>query len=162
MVIKGNEITAGALGVANFEGDRIRLPSRFVKSAKLMGRGPIDCWLLVVTPGRYRLLKQSAEDPSGALARIRDQIEEIVAPGDLLEGTEDNGHAAIPSRLIPCVATPRGPGWRVNVPKEAKGLASDGDKARFVFLLVVAGFVEIWFPDTLRQAVSVPISELLP
>ena len=38
----------------------------------------------------------------------------------------------------------------------------DGDAAKFVFLTVLAGYMEIWFPETLKQAMSVPISEVLP
>jgi hypothetical protein len=43
----------------------------------------------------------------------------------------------------------------------ARRLAPSGDAAKFVFLTVLAGYIEIWFPETLKQAMSVPISEVL-
>ena len=160
MVISGKPSTISRFTLAKFERDRIRLPPLFVERVGLTGKDRIDCWLLVVTPGRYRLLRQSMSG-DGDLSRIISQIEEVEEQGDLIDLTENNSEAAIPARLIPCVASPRGPGWRIHIPKEAKKLAAEKAEPSAVFLLVVAGFVEIWFPDTLREAVSLPISELL-
>lgn len=159
MVIDGIEISTTDFTVVEFEGERIRLPPRFVEQAGLAGTEPIECLLLVVTAGRYRLLRQPTGSTAGSLSRLLDQWDDAGADGGVLEATDNNARAAIRARLIPCVVSPRGPGWRVNVPKEARQLAP-GDRSR-VFLRIVAGFVEFWFPDTLRQAVSGPISDLL-
>jgi len=68
----------------------------------------------------------------------------------------------LPDRLIETTASPDKKGnWRVTIPEDARMLVPEGKKERFVFIKVCAGFVEIWFPDTLRQALSVPISEVL-
>ncbi len=161
MVINGNKISRSDFTNAKLVGERVRLPDHLADQAGLTGNARIACWLLVVKPGRYRLIKQPTGAATGSLSRIVAQIEELGSPGDLLDSTESDEEAGIRARLIPCVATPRGPGWRISVPKEARRLAPDGEEAKFVFILTVAGYVEIWFPNILRQAVSVPISELL-
>ena len=99
--------------------------------------------------------------PTGTLARILEAVEDAEEFGDLLDRTEDNGKDAIDVRLIPCTVslTPR-TGWRVNFPKAAKDLLSEKEEHAFVFVRIVAGYVEIWFPDTLRRALSSPLSAL--
>ena len=165
MVIDGRRILKRNLSVAEFEGDRIRLSSQIVGNAEqpwLVGKEPVECWLLVVTPGRYRLVPQPTGTPSEDLSRILRQIEESGAPGEVLDRTQNNARDGIPGRLIPCNVSPRGPGWRINFPKEAKELVSDKEDRSFVYVMIVAGFIEIWFPDTLRRASSQPIPEILP
>jgi len=41
-------------------------------------------------------------------------------------------------------------------------LVPDGERTRYLAVRVVAGFIELWFPDALRRALSVPLSEILP
>jgi hypothetical protein len=161
MVINGNTIQKGDLALLKFVGDRVRLTPELVDKARLSGSKPINCWLLVVTPGRYRLLRSPEGTATDDLSRILQQIEEAGATGEVLEGTENNEQAGIRARLIPCVVSPRGPGWRIHFPKAAKQLASEKGEPSHVFAFSVAGFVEFWFPDALRKAVSVPMSEIL-
>lgn len=153
------------LAKVKFDRERIRIPLHIVEGAKhprFAGVTEIKCWLLVVTPGRYRLIMQPKGTPTGTLAKILEAVEEAEEFGDLLDRTEDNGKDAIGARLIPSTVslTPR-TGWRVNFPKAAKDLLSEKDERAFVFVRIVAGYVEIWFPDTLRRALSSPLSELL-
>jgi len=162
MVIDGSESLGSDLFVAQFEGERILLPSRFAQQVGLTGTRKIDCWLLVIVPGRFRLLTPSSSGISRSLLRIRDRLGEVGEPGDMLDWTESNAQAAVRARLIPCVASPPRPGWRINFPKEAKELVPQKEDRSFVYVFTVAGFVELWFPDTLRRAISVRISSLLP
>jgi hypothetical protein len=163
LVIDGKRLEYAGFTPVNFDGDRIPLPSRFVEYAHLEGSAAAECWLLVVTAGRYRLVpsptKASAE--SSSLMRVLREWEDVATNGDVLAGTASNEHAAVRARIIPTVASPMGTGWRITLPKEAKALVPAGEDRSFVFVLVVAGFIEIWFPDTLRRAVSVPIADLL-
>jgi hypothetical protein len=161
MVISGKKIRSTKSKTVKFDGERICLPPRFAAQAHLDGNDQIECYLLVVTAGRYRLLKKERTVPKGTLSKILSQIEEIQEPGDLLRGTRNNAQAALPARLIPCMASPPGPGWRIVIPKEAKELAKETEEPTSVSLLIVAGFVEIWFPETLRRAVSEPLSTVL-
>ena len=165
MVIDGSTVLRRSLFLVRFEGERILLPVQILKGAehpRLAGEGSIDCWLIVLTPGRYRLLQQGAESSEGNLSRILRQIGEAAAPGDVLDRTNDNALDAVPARLIPCTVSPPQPGWRINFPKEAKELVPEKEDRSFVYVMIVAGFIEIWFPDTLRRALSGPIPEILP
>jgi hypothetical protein len=153
------------LAKVKFDRERIRLPLHIIEAAnhpRFAGVTEIECWLLVVTPGRYRLIMQPKDAPTGTLARILEAVEDAEEFGDLLDRTEDNGKDAIGVRLIPCTVslTPR-TGWRVNFPKAAKDLLSEKEERAFVFVRIVAGYVEIWFPETLRQALASPLAELL-
>jgi hypothetical protein len=165
MVISGRAILKRNVFAAEFDGERIRLPSQIVENAerpRLAGEEPVECWLLVVTPGRYRLVPQPPGTPSDDLSRILSQIEEVTTPGDVLDRTQNNARDGIPAKLIPCRATPSKPGWRINFPKEAVALVPHTDDRSFVFVMIVGGFIEIWFPDTLRRALSAPLTEILP
>jgi hypothetical protein len=157
MVINGSTVQRDDFAVAELEGERISLPVRFVKQAGLDAEESerIERSLLVVSPGRYRLLKESSED----IDKLRMLIEEIGIPGEVLDETRTNIRASIRARLIPCAVTRPRPSWRMIVPKVAIQLAP-GERSH-VFLLIVRGYVELWFPDTLRQAISVPLSEIL-
>lgn len=157
MVINGSEISKEDFAVAELEGERINLPIRFVKQAKLDEDKAerIEKLLLVVCPGRYRLLTETPEE----IDRIRVLIEEMGTSGAVLDETQTNNRASIRSRLILCTVTRPKPSWRMLVPKVAIQLAP-GERSH-VFLLIVRGYVELWFPETLREAVSKPISELV-
>jgi len=146
--------------VATFDrnSNRLPLPANLVKKAAKSGlTGPerLNCWLVFLSPGRYRLA--GAE----AISEILLQIEEIEAPGEVLDETGSDAQAAAPARVIPCTVSPPPPLWRLNFPEIASLLTSEAKRPSYVFVLVVAGFIELWFPDTLRRAVSVPISEVL-
>jgi len=159
----GNKTPAFVATAVKFDGDRIALPAQSAELAKLKGDKSIDCWLLVVTAGRYRLLPKTEPEPSATetYTRTLREWQKIAAPGDILENTNSNELAAIQARIIPTAVTPKDTSWRVIVPKEAKMLVPAGEDTSFVFVLVVAGFIELWFPDTLRRAVSVPLAEVL-
>ena len=100
--------------------------------------------------------------PTGILARIIEEVEDVEEFGDVLDRTENNARDSIGVRLIPCALTltPR-TGWRVNFPKAAKDLLSEREERTFVFVRIVAGYIEIWFPATLRRALSSPHLEIL-
>jgi len=112
-----------------------------------------------MTAGRFRLLRQSERPTEGYLARFFEYLDENVEHGSY-DGTESNDQVAIPARLIPCVVTPPRSGPRINIPKEALELVA-GDRSH-VFLRIVEGYAELWFPDTQREAVAAPISTVLP
>jgi hypothetical protein len=86
-------------------------------------------------------------------------MKEIATPGKVFDETETNKRASIRVRLIPCTVTRPRPSWRMIVPKVAIQLAP-GERSH-VFLIIVRGYVELWFPDTLRSAMSTPLSEIL-
>lgn len=145
---------------ADFEPTRNRLPlpMHLVKAASnsgLSGTDTVECWLVVLGPGRYRIAS------SEAASRILGKIEEIESPGDILDSTENDARNASPARLIRCTVSAPPPTWRLNFPQKALMLVSDAARPSYVFLMIVAGFIEIWFPDTLRRVVEVPLSRVI-
>lgn len=151
--------TKNFLEVVRLGGQRVRIPAAFAKRVGLTVTSRVSCWLVVMAYGRFRLVKQTERPKEGYLARFFEYLDEM-AEGEEYDGTESNEHIAIPVRLIPCVVTPPKSGPRLNVPKEALELVA-GDRSH-VFLRIVEGSLELWFPDAQRQAVSRPISEVLP
>ncbi len=151
--------------IAEFErkSDRIYIPKHLAELVGLNGRKQVDCWLLVVSPGHYRFAFQpKGEEVEGDLADMLEAVRVAKMRGDLLKGTDSDPEAAIVARLIVVTVSPKKGAWRLIIPKVARRLAPSGDTARFVFLTVLAGYIEIWFPETLKQATSVPLSEVLP
>jgi hypothetical protein len=160
MVIDGRpqrQTTTDVFTFVEFEGERIRLPQPFVEAAGLTGKDRLERSLFVIRPGAYRLLPAIEELSNEVLQRIHSRWEEAGSGEDPLERTDSPKWAGVRASLIPCVVSPPGPGWRINVPKVARQLVP-GDRSG-VFLLIVGGCVELWFPDVMRQAVSVPVTE---
>jgi hypothetical protein len=150
--------------IAEFErkSDRIYIPKHLGDSVGLQDRERVDCWLLVLSPGHYRLALQAREkELEGDLADIVAALEAAKRPGDLLKGTDSEPEAAIPFRVFPITVSPKKGAWRLVIPEPLRRLAPSGDAARFVYLSVLAGHLEIWFPETLRQAASVPLSDIV-
>jgi hypothetical protein len=165
METDGSSGEENGLAKVKFDRERVRLPIHVVESARhpsFASSAAIKCWLLVVTPGRYRLVMQPSGPPTGHVAKILQEIQEAEEFGDVLDRTDDNARDAIGERLIPCtVSFTSRIGWRVNFPKAAKDLVPQKEERSFVYVRLVAGYVEIWFPDTLRRALYSPLSEIL-
>jgi hypothetical protein len=141
------------------EDDRIHIPVDIAESAGLRETTRVECWLVVVNVGRYRLIPKSAPDTN--LARVGNEFERIGAPGGVLYATENNEEPAVLARWFDCPASPQKSGWRITFPKVAKEMVPPNEERSHVFVFIVAGYLEFWFPDTLRRAMSVPISKIL-
>ena len=163
LVIDGEELEFPSFATANFDGDRVPLPARLIEQLHLTGEEPVDCLLAVMSAGRYRVVLNapSSHSQTDGVNRLLKRWKEVGAQADFLEGAFDNEQAALRARLLPTSISRMGTGWRITIPKEAKQLMSAHDESSFLFVLLVAGFVELWFPDTLRQAVSVPVARAL-
>ena len=158
MVINGKTITKKDFSVLALDGERIYLPRHIVERVAFAGTDEVEAMLLVLSPGRYRLIRPTTNTVDADLDRVTNGWEAAALRGTMLD-YENNARAAIRGRLISCSISPPPPGWRINFTKEAVELAP-GDRSH-VFFLFVAGFVEFWFPDALRAALSVPLSETL-
>jgi hypothetical protein len=146
--------------VAKVDGQRVHLPPDFAKLAgvnDVSPESPIDCWLLVLKPGRFKLQKQSPPPTEGPIADILHHWGELATHDS--DDNESDQEIAIRTRLLSCLVTWHDRGPRINLPKEVFQLAT-GERSH-IYLLKVAGAVELWFPDTLQRAVSMPISEVL-
>ena len=159
----GNNPKQADFVTATFDDDRIRVPPDLSELAQLKGDNPIACWLVVVRVGRYRLVPQlipgSAE--TEGLTRLLQEWEDAGVPGEMLEGMDSDEKAAMRARVIMTEARPTRSGWRIKVPEEVRKLVPPKEYDSFVFLLLVGGFIELWFPDTLRRALSEPITRII-
>lgn len=145
----------------DFDGQRIRIPAHFTEQMSLSGAIAIECWWLVVTVGHYRLLTQSAAMADDYFMMVYRRWDRSASPGGNSEGTGDDQRAAMRARLIRTTASRKDSAWRVAVPAVANLLVPKADDHSFVFLMLSDGFLDLWFPDTLRRALSIPIGELL-
>ena len=146
------------LDVGNYEGGRVSIPKGIVENAispRLTGTGKMTCWLIVLGLGRYRVADRKA------ISKVLASVEEVASAGEIVDFTDRDQRDAIPARLIPCTISAAGPMWRLYLPEAVRRLAPEGETASHVFLLIVAGFIEVWFPDTLRRAMEVPLSEVI-
>ena len=160
MVIDGITIRASDLVVARFEGDRIHFPTHLIEVAGFTGKDQIRCLLWAFGPSRYRLFSKQLMEGQTEILRIVDVFQRVGEPGDFLAYSNDD-QAAIRARLVECIVSPQGKGWRLNFPEAVKLLASEREEPKFVFVVSVVGYVEFWFPDLLRKAVSAPPSNIL-
>jgi len=139
---------------------RVRLPTTFAERIEwLAGEQALDAWLFVIAPGRYRLLSLHQVQGSEQLRAVLESFHDTVL-ADPSESDADPA-AALPLRLIPTAVSPRGPGWRVRLPKEAIMLADPNEDSSHAYLLFSSGYPEIWLPDVARRAVHSPLGELL-
>jgi len=156
--------TAADFVSATFDDDRIRVPPDLCKIAQLTGDDPIACWLVAASAGRYRLIPQPIAGSADAesLTRLLQEWEEAANSGEMLDGIDSDERAAIRARVIATEALPTRSGWRIKVPMEVRKLVPPGEHDSFVFLLLVSGFIELWFPDSLRSALSTPLTKIMP
>jgi hypothetical protein len=159
MVIDGTRLKNSDLTSVEFRDGRFDLPRHLIEVARFPVKTAARSYFLVITAGRYRLVNPPTEDPD--VSRIEREAELVGEPGGVLDYTDDNLKPAIRARWIECNVSPHSGSWRISVPIELQDLALEREKRNFVFIVTVAGFVEIWFPETLARAVSTPISELL-
>jgi hypothetical protein len=143
------------------EAGRIRLPGRFAQRLKwVQGGEPIEAWLLMIRPGRYRLLSREQVDSSVRLKALAEQIYNPPEPDPETEPfeAESSASAALSARLLPARLSPRGPGWRLTIPKNALGLVryETVDIDNTLFLLFSDGYLEVWSPEAVADAAAAP------
>jgi hypothetical protein len=117
----------------------------------------MSVWLLMLQPGRFRLLSDEEAAADGELGLIRSLIVDGPRPPDSSPAIfEPAERAARLGRLIPTTLSPSSTsGWRLSVPKN---IASKEDP--FV-LLFSSGRLEIWLSAAYTAALEVPLSAIL-
>jgi hypothetical protein len=161
MVIDGITIRGSDLVPVWFEGYRIHFPSHLTDIAGFTGKDQNKCLLWAFGPSRYRLFSKQPTDGQTDILKIAEAFRRAGEPADFLAYSNDD-QAAIRARLIECIVSRQGDGgWRVNFPEAVMLLASEREEPKFVFVVSVAGYIEFWFPDRLRKAMSAPPSNIL-
>jgi hypothetical protein len=139
------------------------LPEGIAKHlAWLKGDQTIDAWLLLIKPGRYRLLSAGDVGKSDSLHELAERInnpENDDASREPFEAESDEV-AALVLRLIPTHLSPKGPGWRLTLPRNSPLLGNLDDGVR-VTLLFSEGYLELWMADFRDKALSIPLDKLL-
>ena len=125
----------------------------------IQGTESIEAWILLVAPGRYRLLSDEQVQNHPRLEPVRSLIlERKSASASEPTQAEAMGRAALVVRLLPTTITPPKPGWRIAFPKAFDPFAPpECDRKAFSVLFSLEGFLEIWYTDVLRKAVSLPL-----
>jgi len=154
-----------ALHKASLDDDRVWIPPALCDFGRLTGtEAHIECWFLMVVLGRYRIAPKaviSAEE-TDTLERISDLAETHDEVPGLLRIPKTSERSLLPIRIMSVEAELKDGGRRVKLPKELKLLVPRNENEdNFVFLVPVAGLIELWFPETLERGLSVSITEIL-
>jgi hypothetical protein len=138
--------------------DRITLPKHLSDQMSWMAGTNVRAWLLLLAPGRYRLLSDEQVENDPQLEPVRLLILEG-KPAVVSEPTysKDLKEEAIVARLVPIAVAQHKQSqcWRISLPRELlKAFAPPdcGDPKAFSILLSLEGYWEIWYTDVLRRA----------
>jgi hypothetical protein len=139
---------------------RITIPQRYCeKMPWVSGKDPLLVWLLMLVPGRFRMLSDLEVQQDVHLRGIRSVIvdgpTELGSPATAFEPSE---RAAIIGRLTPTTLFPPRPSWRLMMPKHI--LLGYSENRTFV-LLFSSGYVEIWLPDVYSAALAPPLDSVI-
>lgn len=135
--------------------NRITLPKDFSGRTPFQGAKSFQAWLLLLTPGRYRLLTDEHVQSDQQLEPVRS----LVLEGKSSMATEptcaeETKRAAIVARLVPTTIAPQGPNWRITFPKAFDPFVPlDCDARNFSILFSLEGYWEIWYTDVLRRSI---------
>jgi hypothetical protein len=141
-------------------GRRITIPQRYCERLPwIRGGETLSVWLLMLLPGRFRLLSDPEVEKDPRLREIRSVIvggpEVSDTPPSVFEPSEQ---AASIGRLIPATLAPPGPSWRLTLPKQ---ISIEDENRRRVVLMFSMGYMEIWFLDIYNAAIAAPLDSAI-
>jgi hypothetical protein len=114
-------------------------------------------WLLMLVPGRFRLLSDPEVQQDPALNEIRSVLVDGPTLAAIPATTFDpSGKAALVGRLIPTSLSP-GASWRLIVPKQGMGRR---ERNEYV-LMFSLGYLELWFAETYAEALTAPLDAVI-
>jgi hypothetical protein len=140
--------------------NRILVPKNFSDRVSWMqGTQTLEGWILLIEPGRFRLLSDEEVTRDPQLEPIRSlALEGKSAVGNEPTRAEELKLAAMVARLVPISIAHSALGWRVAFPKVFNKFApSECNRKAFSILFSLEGYLEIWYTDVLRRAVSLPL-----
>jgi hypothetical protein len=137
---------------------RITIPARFVKQIPWISEDKAAyVWLLMLQPGRFRLLPDAevaADEETGPIRSL------IVNGPEMSDGLatvfEPPERAARVGRLVPTnLSLSSSSGWRLSIPKQV------APKEETFVLLFSLGRLEIWLLQVYNEALAYPLSAAL-
>jgi hypothetical protein len=142
---------------------RVTLPKPFCKrTGWIIGDTSHGAWLLIGDSGRCRLLSNGELEGEPHFQSLRERIAAEVSSGgaDPLE-FHDEASVALPLRLVPVEVMPRGPGWRLTLPRHIAAIMQIRPGESDICALFFEGHIELWTMETLRSSVSTPLTEII-
>jgi hypothetical protein len=137
---------------------RISIPAAFCeKISWLLASEAKLCWLLMIVPGRFRILSDPAVEQDPKLGQVRSLL--LDGPSEAVEATthEASERAAVVGRLVPIILTGPNPSWRFVVPRH---LLSGPQRQSFVFMFSL-GHLELWLREVYVAAQKPPLDSVL-
>jgi hypothetical protein len=136
--------------------NRVTIPKPYSDRLAWIKGTEVEAWLFLPEPGRYRLLSDEDVQNDRQLEPVRLLIlqEKPVATVEASHA-ENLRDVAIVARLIPITVRSHKGSWRFAFSEEWRGLAPPNCNPRTIsFLFSPEGFVEIWYTDVLRRALT--------
>ncbi len=114
------------------------------------------------SPGRCRLLSSTEVDKEADFQSLRARIDaELNAPStDPLEFS-DEVSVGLALRLMSVQIKPPDPAWRLTLPKPIASIMQIRPGESDVAALFLQGHIELWTIETLRSAVTPPLTEII-
>lgn len=142
--------------------NRVSIPKHFSDRLEWIKGAEVQAWLLLIEPGRYRLLSEEDVQSDPQLDPIRlliiQEKQTTTTPASYAERSSD---AAIVARLFPITIKLHTGSWRLPFAEEWRALAPPDSSPRSIsFLFTPEGFLEIWYTDVLRRALTPPWQNL--
>lgn len=144
-----------------FDDRRLGIPRQFAEATGwISGNDPVGGYLVMLLPGRYRLI---SETEFGQTERLGALWERIALAAERTNRSaldfEDNASTTLGARLIYAEISP-GSEWRLSLPSavtEVLGIDSKGDRA----VVVLAGrYIEIWNRKTYLLSFEETVDEI--
>ena len=141
---------------------RIVLPVPLLQQVDwIAGPDTLSGWLLVGNPGRCRLLSPAEFENDPATQALRARINaELNTVGSMLE-FHDETSIALALRLVQVRIAPPEPARRLTLPKTIAAIMQIRPGESEVALWFLHGHIEIWTIETLRSAVTTPLTEII-
>ena len=141
---------------------RIVLPVALLQQvAWIAGDDPLFGWLLMGNPGRCRLLSPAEVENDTATQSLRARIDaELSTVGSMVE-FHDETSLALALRLVQVRIAPPEPARRLTLPKAIAAIMQIRPGESELALWYLHGHIELWTIETLRSAVTTPLTEIL-
>lgn len=145
------------------ESYRITIPKTFCNQVGWITQGePHEAWLLVGGPGRCRLHSAAEVENEPSFRSLRERIaEELNIPNGSALEFQDPVSAALYLRLFAVQIMPRGPGWRLAVPRPIAAIMNISPKESDIAALLLQGHIELWTIEALRSALTAPLEQII-
>ena len=142
---------------------RIVLPVALSQQvAWIAGDDPLFGWLLIGNPGRCRLLSPAEVENDAAVQSLLARIDaELSTIGSSMLDFHDEPSLSLALRLVQVRIAPPEPGRRLTLPKAIAAIMQIRPGESEIALWFLHGHIELWTIETLRSAVSTPLTDII-